>query len=299
MHIEYTDCRLCARRCGVDRESGVNGYCRSGAEMHISRADLHHWEEPIISGTNGSGTVFFSGCSLGCIYCQNREISRGSVGRKISETELSEIMLDLQSKGAHNINFVTPTHYAPGVIAATKIARERGLLLPIVYNTGSYDTVDTIKKLRGTVDVYLPDYKYFRRKTAAALSGSADYPDVAFDAIREMVSQQPVPVISDGIMKKGVIIRILLLPGHLAEAKLSVSRLYKAFGNSVYFSLMGQYTVMPEMPHPLDRRVTVSEYSELVSYAEKQGVINGFVQELSSSATEYIPEFDIKSTTLN
>ena len=294
MHTEYTNCLLCARKCGVNRESGARGYCRSSAVMHVSRADLHYWEEPIIAGTKGSGTVFFSGCSLGCIFCQNHEISRASVGREVSENELADIMLDLQTRGAHNINFVTATHYAPSIIAATQIARNKGLLLPIVYNTGSFDAIKTIEMLRGTVDIYLPDFKYYRRETAASLANAANYPDVALAAIREMVSQQSTPIIDNGIMRKGVIIRILLLPGHLAEAKLSLSRLYREFGDSVYFSLMGQYTVMHGMPHPLDRRVTISEYAELVSYAEKLGIVNGFTQELSSSGVEYIPKFNTK-----
>ena len=292
MHTEYNKCLLCARKCSVDRNFGDIGACRSTSEMRISRAELHHWEEPIISGKNGSGTIFFSGCSLGCIFCQNVEISRAAVGKTVTERELSDIALSLEERGAHNINFVTPTHFVPSIVSATALARSRGLQIPIVYNTGSYETVETVRLLRGTVNIYLPDYKYYRPSTAAALSHASDYPEVAFAAISEMVAQQPVPVIENGIMQKGVVVRILLLPGHLAEAKLSLSRLYRAFGNNIYYSLMGQYTVMEGMPRPLDRRVTVSEYRELVTYAEKLGIVNGFTQDLSASTKIYIPDFD-------
>ena len=294
MHKEYASCHLCARSCGVDRYGSSRGFCHSGADMRICRASLHMWEEPIISGTNGSGTIFFSGCSLGCIFCQNREISRSEVGMTVSTDGLASIALDLEGQGAHNINFVTPTHFIPSIIETVGLARSRGLSIPIVYNTGSYETVDSVKLLRDTVDIYLADYKYYRASTAAALSKAPDYPEVAFAAICEMVKQRPAPVINEnGIMQSGVVIRILLLPGHLAEAKLALSRLYKVFGNNVFYSLMGQYTVMQGMPAPLDRRVTVSEYRELTDYAERLGITNGFVQDLSSSATDYIPKFTI------
>lgn len=293
MKTEYKQCLLCARGCGVDRYTTHLGFCKSGAEMRICRADLHFWEEPIISGENGSGTVFFSGCSLGCVFCQNREISRAAVGDTVSSDGLADIMLSLEARGAHNINFVTPTHFAPSVIEAVAFARQKGLKIPIVYNTGSYDTPETVRSLDGTVDVYIPDFKYYRESTAKALASAPDYPDVAFRAISEMVKQKPVPVVEDGIMTSGVIIRILLLPGHLAEAKLALSKLFRAFGDAVYFSLMGQYTVMEGMKPPLNRPVTVSEYSELIDYADRLGIKNGFTQELSSSSGAYIPKFKV------
>ena len=289
---EYTECRLCARSCGADRNAGRLGVCRVGADPVIARAALHMWEEPPISGTRGSGTVFFAGCSLGCIYCQNSTISRASYGKTVSIDRLSEIMLELEGQGAHNINFVTPTHYAPSIIAATKTARENGLTVPIVYNTSSYDTEETIRSLDGTVDIYLADYKYTLPRTAAAYSHAKDYPEVARIAIAEMVKQRGSAVIEDGIMKSGVIVRVLLLPGHVAEAKLSVKYLYETYGDGIYISLMSQYTPMPGMPAPLDRTVTQAEYDELVDYAVKKGITNAFIQDGSSAKESFIPPFD-------
>ena len=290
--FEYSECRLCARSCGVDRNSGHLGVCGVGADPVIARAALHMWEEPPISGTRGSGTVFFCGCSLGCIYCQNSAISRAAYGKTVSLDRLCRIMLELEGQGAHNINFVTPTHYAPSIIAATRTARAMGLSVPIVYNTSSYDTTETIRSLDGTVDIYLADYKYTRHTTAADYSRAADYPAVARAAIAEMVKQKGSAVIEDGIMRSGVIVRVLLLPGHVAEAKLCVKYLYETYGDSIYISLMSQYTPMPGMPAPLDRPVTQGEYSELVDYAVKKGVTNAFIQDGSSAEESFIPPFD-------
>ena len=277
--------------CSVDRSAGAVGFCKSTSEMKISRAALHYWEEPIISGTRGSGTVFFSGCSLGCVYCQNRDISRASVGKAVTTKELADIMLDLEEQGAHNINFVTPTHYAPSVVESVKLARETGLTIPIVYNTGSYDTKETVKLLSGSVDIYLPDLKYYKEKTAGELSLASDYPAVARAAIDEMVHQHPHPIVENGIMKAGVVVRILLLPSHVAEAKLSLKYLYDTYGDNVYVSLMNQYTPMSGVQPPLNRKVTNAEYSELVTYAEKLGVINAFIQEGGTQSESFIPEF--------
>ena len=289
----YSRCNLCARACGVDRTGGEIGFCHSSDNMKITRAALHYWEEPIISGERGSGTIFFSGCSLGCVYCQNSSISRASVGRVVTPAELSLEMLRLESEGAHNINFVTPTHFAPSIVETVGIARSAGLSIPIVYNTGSYDSVDTVRALEGRVDVYLPDLKYYRPESAAKLSYAKDYPSVARAAIAEMVRQRPEPIIRDGMMKSGVIVRVLLLPSHVAEAKLSVKHIYESYGNNVYISLMNQYTPMPGMSSPLDRTVTNSEYSELVSYAERIGVVNAFIQEGGTQSDSFIPEFTV------
>lgn len=288
---EYSHCALCARECGADRAKAV-GYCKMAAEPKLARAALHMWEEPVISGNCGSGTVFFSGCSLGCIFCQNREISSGIVGKTKSPKEIADIMLRLQNEGAHNINFVTPTHYAATVIESTRLARCGGLSVPIVYNTSSYDTVNTVKMLDGTVDIYLADYKYNTEKTAAKYSNARNYPAVARAAISEMVKQKGSVVIKDGLAVSGVIVRILLLPGHVAEAKLSVKYLYEAYGDSIYISLMNQYTPMPNMPPPLNRRVTNEEYSELVDYAISKGVKNAFIQEGGAASESFIPAFD-------
>ena len=288
---EYSKCSLCNRMCLVDRASGMLGFCSSSAVPHVTRAALHKWEEPIISGTRGSGTIFFSGCSLGCIFCQNYKISRAECGRAVSIAELSDIMLDLKAQGAHNINFVTPTHHSPSVALAIDEARRRGLDLPIVYNTGGYDTPTSLKALEGRVDVFLPDFKYYKPKTAEMYAGVLDYPDRVREAIAEMVRQRPRPRVDDGIMHEGVIVRILLLPAHVAEAKLTLKYLYETYGNNVYISLMSQYTPMEGMMSPLDRRVTNDEYNELVSYAERIGVVNAFIQCRDSSGVEYIPEW--------
>lgn len=288
---EYSRCRLCAHGCSVDRTL-THGRCRMSATPTISRASLHLWEEPLISGERGSGTIFFVGCSLGCAYCQNKAISRGEGGTPVSDGELADIMLRLEAEGAHNINLVTPTHFAPSIITAIRLARGRGLKIPIVYNTGSYDTEETIRSLDGVVDVFLPDLKYYRTETAERLSHAADYPEVAKRAIAEMVRLCPECVIEDGIMRRGVIVRLLLLPGHLAEAKLNLKHLYSTYGDSIYISLMSQYTPSPDLPPPLNRRVTASEYRELVDYAERLGVKNAFIQDASSASECYIPAFD-------
>lgn len=291
--FNYSNCELCARKCGVDRTNGKIGFCKSTDIPKITRAALHFWEEPIISGTRGSGTIFFSGCSLGCVYCQNSRISRASVGREVNADDLAAEMLRLESEGAHNINFVTPTHFAPSIVESVKIARARGLSVPIVYNTGSYDTVKTIQNLEGIVNIYLPDLKYYRPESAEKLSFAKDYPAIAREAIAEMVRQQPKPVIKDGIMQSGVIVRILLLPSHVAEAKLSLKYLYDTYGDNIYISLMNQYTPMQGMKAPLDRTVTNAEYSELVSYAERLGVVNAFVQEGGTQKESFIPDFEV------
>ena len=288
----YKKCLLCARECGVDRRSSV-GFCRMPSDMYISRAALHMWEEPPISGTNGSGTIFFSGCSLACEFCQNQNISRGRVGKAVSVERLSEIMLDLQRQSAHNINFVTPTHYIPSVAEAITLARAAGLSIPIVYNTGGYDSPEALRLLDGLVDVYLPDLKYYTSKTAAKLSHAHNYPEVARAAIAEMVRQVGPPKLDEqGIMTRGVIVRILLLPGHVAEAKLSLKYLVDTYGDNIFVSLMNQYTPMPGMESPLNRTVSREEYFQLVDYAERIGLKNGFTQDFGTAKESFIPPFD-------
>ena len=292
IELLYKECRLCARNCGIDRTESM-GYCKMKNDIYISRAALHFWEEPPISGTKGSGTIFFSGCSLSCVFCQNREISRGRAGKEVGIDRLSEIMLELQMQGAHNINFVTPTHYIPSIAEAIKLARVNGLTIPIVYNTGSYENPEALKLLDGLVDVYLPDLKYYTPKTALAYSKAEDYPTVARKAISEMVRQVGKPIFDEqGMMKKGVIVRILLLPGHVAEAKLSLKYLIDSYGDDIYVSLMNQYTPMPDMKPPLNRRVTREEYEQLIDYAEKIGLKNGFTQDFGTAEESFIPPFD-------
>ena len=289
---KYTSCSLCGRSCGVNRLIGECGYCRSSDKIELARAALHHWEEPVISGERGSGTIFFTGCSLGCIYCQNRAISRKSVGKEVSLTRLSEIMIELENQGAHNINLVTPTHYAPSIIKSVEMARKNNLSVPIVYNTSSYDSAQTIDLLKETVDIYLADFKYWMSGTSLKYSMAADYPTVAKSAIEKMVLQKGSAVIENGLMKSGVIVRILLLPGHLAEAKLITSYLASEYGNDIYVSLMSQYTPLGDLPVPLNRRVTASEYDLLCDYAVKKGLKNVFIQEGTSASESFIPEFD-------
>ena len=289
----YEKCCLCARECLVNRKNGERGFCGMSDKVYIARADLHAWEEPSVSGERGSGTVFFSGCSLGCIYCQNRQISRNEVGREISERELADLFSELEKKGAHNINLVTPTHFVPSIITSVAAARRSGLSIPIVYNTSSYETEQTIELMRDTVDVWLPDLKYYRESTASEYSSAADLPSVSRRAIEKMVEiAGETRFAADGIMTRGVIVRILLLPGHVAEAKLNVKYLYERFGDKIYISLMSQYTPFGDMPKPLDRRVTVSEYDELVSYALRLGVKNAYIQERESASESFIPPFN-------
>ena len=262
------------------------------SEIYIARADLHYWEEPVISGSRGSGTVFFSGCSLGCIYCQNKDISRGGAGYHVTVDELSDIFLKLEKRGAHNVNLVTPTHYAPGIKEALLKARAGGLSVPTVYNTGAYDTVETVDMMSEVVDIWLPDLKYYRNETAKKYSNAENLPEVQRAAIDRMVYLSGAPVLSeDGMLKRGVVVRILLLPGHLAEAKLNLKYLYSKYGDSIYISLMSQYTPPENMPKPIDRRVSRAEYYELIEYAERLGVKNAFMQDISSASEEFIPEF--------
>lgn len=292
MDLSYKKCSLCERRCLVDRERGELGFCRMTDKPTVARAALHAWEEPIISGARGSGTIFFSGCSLKCVFCQNKDISRGRVGKEVLSRELADIMLGLQSEGAHNINFVTPTHYAPSIKEAIVIARKAGLTIPTVYNTSSYDTPETIRSLSGLIDIYLADFKYYRAKTASELSAAVNYPEAARAAIDEMLRQRPEPIIKDGIMQSGVVVRILLLPNRVAESKLILKYLYDKYGSAIYISLMNQYTPMPNMKPPLDRKVTRAEYGEVVEYAEKLGITNAFTQEFGTAEESFIPKFN-------
>lgn len=294
--LAYEKCTLCSRNCAVNRNKGEYGYCGMDSRVFLGRADLHMWEEPSISGTRGSGTVFFVGCSLGCIFCQNHKISgvirKEQTGSDVDIDGLCDVMLKLEDKGAHNINLVTPTHYIPSIVEAVKAAKIRGLDLPIVYNTGSYESEGALDMLRGTVDIYLADFKFLRQDTAKLYANAPDYPEVAKAAIAKMYSQRGPFVIKDGIMRSGVIVRILLLPGHLAEAKLTVKYLYETYGNNIYISLMNQYTPMMNMPAPLSRRVTEEEYRELVDYAISKGITNAYVQEEGTASESFIPSFD-------
>lgn len=289
-------CNLCPRECNVDRKSGEKGVCGvSGNGIYGARAALHMWEEPCISGERGSGAVFFSGCSLRCIYCQNYAIARAERGSEITVERLAEIFLELQEKDAANINLVTPTHYTLEIIQAIRIARENGLVIPIVYNCSGYEKVETLKKLQGIVDIYLVDYKYEDIKLAKKYSNAENYPVVVKKALEEMVRQcKAAEFAEDGMMKKGVIVRHLLLPGELENAKKVVDYVYGRYKDSVYLSLMNQYTPLPQAAHipELACKVTEEEYDELIEFALELGVENGFIQEGETAEESFIPAFD-------
>jgi len=289
------DCTLCPRECHVDRTAGEKGYCKATGKLVVARAALHMWEEPCISGEEGSGTVFFCGCPLGCVYCQNSKISRGMSGMAITVERLAEIFLELQGKGANNINLVTPSHYVPHIIEALKISRKKGLTVPIVYNCSGYEKVKTLKLLEGYIDIYMPDFKYMSDEPAVKYSGCRNYSAVASKAIEEMVRQVKEPVFDErGIMKKGVIVRHLALPGYIDDSKRVVKYLYETYGDRILISIMNQYTPMTRsMAYPeLNRKLTDEEYDELVDYALEIGVENGFIQKGETALESFIPEFD-------
>lgn len=289
-------CTICPRNCNVNRADGQSGVCGvTGNGIYAARAALHMWEEPCISGDTGSGAVFFSGCPLRCIYCQNYNIAHAEAGKKITIERLADIFLELQSKKAANINLVTPTHYSPEIIQAVKIARRQGLVLPIVYNCSGYEKVETLQTLEGTVDIYLTDFKYMEAGIAGRYSGAGDYPEVAKAALKEMVRQQGKPVFDEqGMMKQGVIVRHLLLPNHLKNAKAVVQYVHETYGTQVYLSLMNQYTPLPQVADipELNRKVTKREYERLIDFAIAMGVENGFVQEGRTAKESFIPVFD-------
>ena len=277
-------CMLCPRQCQIKREEGKRGFCGESDLVRLSRAALHMWEEPCISGTNGSGAVFFSGCTLRCVYCQNYHIANSEIGKTVSVERLSEIFLELQEQGANNINLVTPTHFIPQIIAALDQAKKQNMNLPVVYNTSGYEKVETLKRLDGYVDIYLPDFKYLDPEHAKKYSGAEDYPEVAKRALAEMVRQTGVPQLDEqGIMKKGVIVRHLLLPGCLRDARRIVKYLYETYGDQIYMSLMNQYTPLDTLnreKYPeLAKKVTKKAYDVLVDYAIDLGVEQAFIQE--------------------
>ena len=289
-------CTLCPRSCGADRAAGQKGYCGvGGTKIKAARAALHMWEEPCISGSQGSGTVFFSGCPLRCVYCQNRDIARAGAGKEITVERLSEIFLELQEKGAANINLVTPTHYTPEIVRAVSGARDSGLTLPVVYNCGGYEKTETLRTLEGIVDIYLTDFKYMDAEAAQRYSHAPDYPNAAKMALEEMVRQQPEPVFGeDGMMKKGVIVRHLLLPGLSMDSRKVLRYLHDTYGNRIYISIMNQYTPMRRFENypELNRRVDRRTYNRLVDFAVRIGIENGFIQEGGTAEESFVPLWD-------
>ena len=293
-----SSCTLCPRRCGADRAAGRTGFCGAGGTLKAARAALHYWEEPCISGTKGSGTVFFSGCTLKCCFCQNYPISAEGLGKEISVEHLAEIFLNLQEQGANNINLVTPDHYIPQIISAIDMARSRNFKLPFVYNCSGYETAEMIQLLDGYIDVYLPDFKFMSPDLSAKYSNAPDYPEHAKASISEMVRQcggDQTRFDDDGIMQRGVIVRHLQLPDHLDDSKSIITYLYNTYKDSIYISIMNQYTPMPGIENrfpELGRTITLSEYDELVDYAIDIGVENGFIQEGETAKESFIPAFD-------
>lgn len=290
-------CNKCPRKCNKERREGdvsSYGYCQVSVRPKVARAALHFWEEPCISGEEGSGTIFFSGCNLRCVYCQNVEIAAGVRGKEISVERLSEIFLELQEKGANNINLVTPSHYYPQIKEALLSAKEK-LHIPVIANTSSYDSAEGLRELDGLIDIYLADYKYVSTELAAKYSHAADYPQVAAEALNEMFRQVGEPDFDErGIMKKGMIVRHLLLPGCGVDSKKVLKYLYETFGDAVLISIMNQYTPLShaEKYPELNRRITEEEYEEIVDYAIELGIENGFVQEGETAEESFIPAFD-------
>ena len=329
-------CNLCNRHCLVDRTSGQTGYCGQTDQIMAARAALHYWEEPCISGTRGSGAVFFSGCSLRCVFCQNHDIALGTKGKTLSTEQLAEAFLALQEKGAHNINLVTGTHFIPQIVQALTLAKNQGLSIPIVYNTGSYETKEALQMLEGLVDIYLPDLKYFDPAVSMRYAHTSDYFSHASSAIAEMFRQVGAPsflISSSGasslsgdhateetsglleksvadatdmtylsenaILSKGVIVRHLLLPGQAADSKKILSYLARTYGDSIFISLMNQYTPMLQFldihAYPeLSRRVSEKEYDSLVDYALSLGLENVFIQDGEAADESFIPPFDFE-----
>ena len=290
--MDYKDCILCNRKCHINREK-EKGMCNASNKLVVARAALHYWEEPIISGENGSGAVFFSNCNLKCIFCQNRDISRDGFGKEITIERLSDIFIELQEKKANNINLVTPTHYIPSIIKAIELSKNKGLNIPIIYNTSSYESLEAMKELNNKIDVYLPDLKYFDNKLALKYSKVSDYFEVATRNIKEMYKQVGKPIIEKGIIKKGVIVRVLVLPGEVDDAKKIIKYLYDEYKDNIYISIMNQYTPVYKLEYEnLNRKVTVEEYDDVINYALDIGITNAFIQEGDTMKESFIPEFD-------
>lgn len=287
-------CNLCPRNCLVDRYKNT-GYCKAKANIKVSLVSLHMWEEPFISGTNGSGTIFFSNCNLGCIYCQNRKI-RDGYGKEISIKRFSEILLEQQLRGAHNINLVTPTHYVPLIRKGIIKAKREGLNIPIVYNTSSYENVNTIKMMNHLVDIYLADLKYYNDKYGEKYSKVKDYFKYASTSIEEMYKQVGTPVIDNNLLKKGLVVRVLLLPGMVEDAKKIIKYLYDKYNDNIYISIMNQYTPVDKYIYEeLNHKVLDSEYEELIDYACDLGITNAFIQEGDACLESFIPDFNLEN----
>lgn len=292
--FDLNSCRLCPKECGVDRTNGKTGFCGASNKIKISRASLHHWEEPCLSGTNGSGTVFFSGCNMSCVYCQNSEISHKNKGIEITKERLLKIFFELKEKGAHNINLVTAGHFLPLVLDAITEAKEKNINIPFVYNSSGYEKAEALRKADGLIDIYLPDFKYMDKVRASRYSAASDYPEIAMKAIDEMVRQKQTCIFDDdGILQSGVIVRHLLLPDGLTESKKVIKYLYEKYKDNIYISIMSQYTPFGNLENypELLNKVKFSDYEKLIDYAVKIGVSNAFIQEGEAASESFIPDF--------
>ena len=286
-------CDLCPRSCLADREHGKTGFCGCTDTVRIARAAPHFWEEPCISGNRGSGTVFFSGCNLRCVFCQNHPLSVEHAGTDVSPERLAEIFLSLQEQNVHNINLVTPTPWIPHIKASLETAWEKGLWLPVVYNSGGYESANALRSLAGYIRIYLPDFKYIDGELASSLSLAPDYPEMSKRSLCEMVRQTDSPVFdSDGIMTRGVIVRHLVLPGHIENSIKTLDYLHEEYGDSIYISIMSQYTPMPDMKGDLSRTLSEDEYSTVVNHALDIGISNAFIQEGGAAKESFIPLWD-------
>lgn len=292
----YSHCTLCPRECGVNRSAGQKGRCGMTSELKAARAALHMWEEPPLSGTHGSGTVFFSGCPLSCVFCQNSQISHGADGKTISSLRLAEIFLELHGQGAHNINLVTPTHFVPHIIKALDMAKTNGLDIPIVFNCGGYESEQTLRLLDGYIDIYLPDFKYMNGDISAKYSHCRNYAEKAKSALAQMVYQTGAPVMDEnGIMKRGTIVRHLVLPGNTSDSMEVIKYLHETYGNDILISIMSQYTPKSDLKEKyplLARRLTKYEYEKVVRFAKEIGVTRGFTQYGEAARESFIPKFD-------
>ena len=289
------NCTLCPRACHANRVAGQRGYCGMGSTMQAARAALHMWEEPWISGKKGSGAVFFSGCTLRCVFCQNYEIASGRSGREITEKDLTEIFLRLEAEGAANLNLVTACHYVPLLIPALQKAKDKGLSLPVIYNSSGYENRETLWLLEGLVDVYLPDFKYMDASLAERYSHAKDYPERAREALKEMVRQSgPCAFDEEGYIIRGTIVRHLILPGHTRDSRNVLNYLHSTYGNEIYISVMNQYTPLSHVDkYPeINRKITKREYEKVLAYALSIGIENGFFQEGGTAEESFIPAFD-------
>ena len=285
-------CMLCPRKCGINRYK-TKGYCGATNRIKLAYFSLHQWEEPVISGTHGSGTIFFSNCNMKCMYCQNKKISIDGYGVYITQKKLKEIMLLLQEKGAHNINLVTPTMYVPQIAKVLRSIKNKELTIPVVYNTSSYESIITLKLMNNLVDVYLADLKYYDDSLAKKYSDTTNYFEEATLAIDEMFRQVGSIKIEDDLLVKGLIVRVLVLPGHIEDAKKIINYLYKTYKDEIIISIMNQYTPVNKCNYDnLNRKLTDKEYNEVINYATELGVNNAFIQEGDTSDESFIPDFN-------